>query len=196
MTGILLLAAGESSRLGQPKQLLPWRGVPLIRHVANIALEANLGPVTVVLGAEDEPCRQALADLPIHILHHASWRDGMGGSIAAGMAAMDRDRLLGVLILLCDQPLIDAPLLRRLAAIGVESNLSIVATRSDDADGPPVWFAARKFPELLALTGPRGAKGILQKEPRRFSIPCPDAASDIDTQQDWQRLHSLSEEAT
>src|SRR5580765_8406302 len=84
----LLLAAGGSSRLGQPKQLLPFGNGTLLRHAAETALEAALGPVIVVLGAVEEKCRETLAGLAVTVLANPAWEEGMGTSIAIGMQAV------------------------------------------------------------------------------------------------------------
>lgn len=183
-TGIILLAAGESRRLGRPKQLLVWQGMPLVRRMAVTALEAELGPVVVVLGAVDAPCREALAGLPVLVAVNPDWSSGMGGSIARGVAALAGQDLSAVIILLCDQPFVSASLLLRLIDQARSGEIGIVASRYDHQLGPPVWFAADRFDRLLALEGGGGAKSLIRAEPAPGWVDAPEAAFDIDTPED------------
>jgi CTP:molybdopterin cytidylyltransferase MocA len=103
-TAIILLAAGASTRLGRPKQLVLWNGEPLLRHSTIVALSARLGPVIVVLGAVERECRKSLAGLSVEIVVNTSWTEGMGGSIATGMIPVQNSvtPLQSVIIMLCD----------------------------------------------------------------------------------------------
>ena len=85
--GLVLLAAGASSRMGQPKQLLPIHGKPLLRHVAEIALSAPVSPVVIVLGANAAQIKPTLDGLALHVIVNAAWRDGMASSLRAGIQA-------------------------------------------------------------------------------------------------------------
>ena len=182
----LLLAAGSSSRLGEPKQLVRFGESTLLRHAAEIALSAALGPVYVVLGCHEAACRDTLADLAVEIVSHPGWAEGLGSSIAAGMRHIDESRHRAALLLLSDQPLLTSADLQSLARLlpGPE----IVATDHGGAMGPPALFAAALFPALRALRGPEGAKSLLRDSTALASIPCPRAAIDIDTPADVVRL--------
>ena len=188
MTGIIILAAGESSRLGQPKQLVEWRGKPLIVHAALVAISAGLGPVAVVLGAADAPCRQALTGLDLHLVHHPGWAEGMGGSIAAGMRTLGPYDLDSVIVMLCDQPHVAPADLNRLIAERLQSGCEIVASSYGETSGPPVLFSKNRFDKLLALTGPNGAKQVFHNGPSLTVVPCPAAEFDIDTPADLALL--------
>lgn len=187
-TGIILLAAGESRRLGRPKQLLAWDGMPLVRRMALTALEAELGPVVVVLGAVDAPCREALAGLPVLVTVNPDWHSGMGGSIAKGVAALAGQDLSSVVILLCDQPFVSSSLLLRLVERASSGGFGIVASRYDHQLGPPAWFASDRFDQLLALDGGGGAKSLIRAELEPGWIDAPEAAFDIDTPEDAAAL--------
>ncbi|RYD27974.1 MAG: nucleotidyltransferase family protein [Verrucomicrobiaceae bacterium] len=184
MTGIILLAAGESKRFGSPKQLAHFRGKPLLRHAVDTALEAGLGPVNVVLGAVDQPCRDVLEGMNVSIIHHAGWEKGMGGSISVGIRPWmgRRNPLKGVIVLLADQPEVTAAHLRALAA--ASAGHSIVAAAYSGQVGVPAWFAPDKFMRLLLLEGEKGAKTLIAREPRVRRIEIPAAAFDIDTPED------------
>jgi molybdenum cofactor cytidylyltransferase len=190
MIGVLVLAAGESTRMGRPKQLLPYRGSTLIRHAAETALAADLGPVLVVLGAEAERCREALGELEIRTVTNPNWPQGMGSSIRVGVAELERllPPVGGVLILLHDQPAVPAERLRELVAARREEDL-IVAAGYGDVVGAPAYFRRDLFGELQALDGVAGARKIIQAHRdrvRRFELP--EARFDLDTPADYERV--------
>lgn len=186
MTGIVLLAAGESARFGSPKQLADFRGQPLLRHAAQTALDADLGPVNVVLGAVEQPCRDALAGMEVKIIHHPGWKEGMAGSLAAGIRPWAGTQLDGLIVMLADQPAVTAPHLRALAAAGPD--YVIAASRYGGRLGVPAWFSPGKFPDLLMLTGAKGAQSLIAREARVLGIEAPGAAFDIDTPADLARV--------
>ena len=186
MTGIILLAAGESARLGQPKQLVGWQGKPLLRHAAETAISSGIGPVIVVLGAVDQTCRDCLSGLDLSIVHNPDWKQGMGSSIAAGMNAARDWPLDGVMIMLCDQPLVTPQLLQKL--VSKSAGHPIVHTSFKGQAGPPVWFSREYFDRLGTLSGSAGAKPLILNEPNRVPIDFPDAEWDVDTLEDLAAL--------
>ena len=187
MTGIVLIAAGESRRLGAPKQLLPWAGYTLLRHAALTALEADLGPVAVVLGSNEATCRAALEGLPLEISHNPDWPSGMGGSIAAGVRALQGNSLEAVIVMLCDQPFVTATTLRELKGEWRRGGCEVVATQAGEILGPPALFSSERFHRLLELHGHQGARSILRDDPSLRCIEFPEAAIDVDTAEDWER---------
>ena len=186
MTGIILLAAGSSSRLGEPKQLVDWHGQPLLRHMASVAIGAGLGPVTVVLGANDEACREALGDLQLTTIHNPNWASGMGSSISSGLLSLIVQATDGVIVMLCDQPLVDAELLRSLKELS--EDYYVVASRYDEQLGPPAFFSPEQYDSLLALDGAEGAKSIINAETSVGWVEAPQAAVDIDTPEDLRAV--------
>jgi molybdenum cofactor cytidylyltransferase len=186
MTAILILAAGGSRRLGQPKQLVTWRGMPLIRHTAETALASGLGPVVVVLGAAAPACREALAGLELTLIENTAWADGMGGSIACGMRALPEAD--AVIITLCDMPFLTAEVFQQLERAGRENASGRVATCHGDAAGPPAWFSRDWFPALTKLAGHTGARSLFQDGEALERIDFPEAAVDLDTPADLAQL--------
>lgn len=189
----ILLAAGGSSRLGEPKQLLPFGRDTLLRHLAEIALAAELGPVIVVLGAVEERCRKTLSGLPVTVVANPAWEEGMGSSIAVGMEAVGEASHRAALIMLCDQPAITHDHLCALEQHQRSTGKSIVASRYSDTLGPPAVFTAHHFPQLRLLRGREGAKSLFQNQSDFSAIACPEAALDIDTKNDLASLRTRFE---
>ena len=192
---LLLLAAGGSTRMGRPKQLLEYGGQPLLRHSVEQALASRCRPVVVVLGADADACRAVIDDLPVQIVLNHDWAQGMGSSIRAGMSALAAGETgesvpEAVLIALCDQPLISSAFLDALVQLHVEQHAPMVAASYDNRPGVPALFARALFPRLAALDGQAGAKALLQAADgaHLLTIPAPQAAVDVDTPDDYARL--------
>lgn len=193
LTAIIILAAGEASRMGSPKQLLPFRDVPLVRHAALTALAAGLGPVVVVLGAHAHDVRAVLGDLDVTLVVNEAWRGGMGSSIQAGIGAVERTGdVHGLVLTLADQPLVTAGMLQTLVRRGADEGSAIVASHYAGTVGVPAYFAREMWPALLALAPDQGCKRvILTAGDRAALVECPEAAFDIDTPDDRARLDRL-----
>jgi len=190
MTGIIILAAGSSSRLGQPKQLVPWQGIPLIRHAAITAIEANLGPIAIVLGAIVEPCRDALQGLDLIITENPAWESGMGSSIACGMASLTSHDLENVIVTLCDLPLITPAVFGKLLALRLSEKTEVIASHNGNTHAPPILFSKNRFSLLESLTGPEGARSLLRDETSITPMDCPESNADIDTPDDLVKAKS------
>ena len=181
---IIVLAAGNSSRLGRPKQLLPFGHSTLLYHAANTALASALGPVVVVLGAAEEKCRDALSGLPVTIITNPSWEEGMGNSIATGMQAINETSHRAAIIMLCDQPAITPKILRSLDEHQRATDKSIIASEYGGTLGPPALFTAEYFLQLRSLLGQQGAKSLFRDASALSSLSCPEGEFDIDTEDD------------
>jgi len=187
--GLILMAAGGASRMGRPKQLLPYRGRPLVCHAAATAIEAGCRPVIVVLGARAAEIAPVLEQQPVDVVENPLWEQGMGTSIQAGLAALEGRGLDGVILALADQPLITAAILRGLVDAHRASGLPIVAAQYAGTAGVPVFFHRSYYSALLALAPGQGCKGvILGNRERALLIDCPEAELDVDTPEDYRRL--------
>ena len=187
----LVLAAGGSRRLGRPKQLLRWEGITLLRRAAMAALGSGASPVLCVLGHEAAACGAEIADLPVHAVLHPGWQEGMATSLRAGLAALAdlAPAATGLLVLPCDQPRVDAELLRRLLAAAAVPACPLVACRYAGAYGPPAIFPTRCFTELERLTGDRGARAVLAAHAAELVVvDFPGGAEDVDRAEDLARL--------
>jgi molybdenum cofactor cytidylyltransferase len=255
--GAVILAAGESSRFGRPKQLLEFRGQTLLRRSVNAATGAGCSPIAVVVATGTEQnvqpihhlpptpgyseslrqqaARQAGNSLPegeektqgwralqnsivreleqteAIIVENQSWRRGIGTSIRAGVQTLingaaeiqNRERRLpnrpaavgkpplleAVVILVCDQPFVDARVIRGLIAVREKTNQPIVASAYSDTLGVPALFDHSCFGELLQLSGESGAKSIIMRNRERVAeFPSAEGEIDIDTVADYEKL--------
>jgi molybdenum cofactor cytidylyltransferase len=188
--GIVILAAGESARMGQPKQLLSYRGRTLLRHTVETALALGDAPVVVVLGAHADRIRPELADLRVLVVENPDWRVGMGTSLRAGLNALlsAHPEIAAALFLLCDQPHISPDLLRHME-MEWRQGVALIACRYETRPGVPALFAAAHFPELLALQGAEGARQVLAQHANEVvAIPFPAGAIDVDRPEDYAAL--------
>jgi molybdenum cofactor cytidylyltransferase len=200
----IILAAGESSRFGQTKQLLDWKGQPFVRAVAKTALEAGLAPVIVITGANAEKVTSAVNDLNILLIHNEEWKNGQGSSIKAGVAALtpaSTTALLsakvpegnagGAIFLLADQPQVTTSILRALVEKHAEGLYPIVAPMVIDRRANPVLFDRITFPDLMQLEGDVGGRAIFHKHRVEY-LPWHDdrLLLDVDTPEMYQRLIS------
>lgn len=182
----IILAAGASRRLGTPKQALVWGGEALLHRAARVALEAGFAPVLVVLGACAEASLKALAGLPVEVVSNPAWEEGMGASIRAGVAALSPDAE-AVLLLVCDQPALDPALLDAIRNAHDQAPHRVIASTYSGIRGVPALFPAARFPELRALTGDRGARGLLLGA-EVLEVPFPGGELDVDTPADREKL--------
>jgi molybdenum cofactor cytidylyltransferase len=188
----LILAAGASSRMGRPKQLLDWGGRPLVRVAAETALAAELDPVLVVVGGARAEVEGALEGLPLSIVANPDYAAGQSTSLRVGIAALGTDSD-AVVVLLGDQPFVSATIVERLVAEWRASAAPIVAPLYAGQRGNPVLFARDVFYELLAIQGDQGARAVLAANPSRVHTVAFDDARplvDIDTLEDYHRLLS------
>ncbi|MBD2019149.1 nucleotidyltransferase family protein [Leptolyngbya sp. FACHB-36] len=189
--GVLILAAGASTRLGKPKQLLQYQGQSFLRHTANVAIASGCQPVVVVLGAQTEQLRSEVSDLPVTIVENPDWTTGISSSIRAGLEALhDQCPMLeAAIVTLCDQPLISVQLIEQLVEQYWLTGKRIIASNYADTIGVPALFDLTLFPDLMALKGDAGAKLLIhQLIHEAVSVPFPDGAIDIDTSQDYEQF--------
>lgn len=188
---LILLAAGESKRMGTPKQLLFYRGTSLIRHAATVAITSQCNPIIVVLGANSDRILPELNNLPVHICQNPDWKTGMSSSICLGIKTLMtiQSDIAAVIVALADQPLITATVYNQLIERYLKTKQKAVASIYADTIGVPALFDRLLFPELLQTKHQGGAKQLLNKYSNRaFNLNVPEAAMDIDTPTDYQQL--------
>lgn len=186
----IILAAGESSRFGKPKQLIEHRGQTLLRNAVTAA-QSICHPVVVVIGSHREKVEAELAREQVLICFNYEWQHGIGTSIRTGMAAVLQHGAdaRAVLVLTCDQPFVRTGALQQLIAAWQSTGKPIAAAEYANTLGVPALFDRSIFKELQLLPDQTGAKPIILADPQRVaSCLFPAGATDIDTPIDYERL--------
>jgi molybdenum cofactor cytidylyltransferase len=179
--------------MGSPKQLLPFRGRPLVRHAVETALATACRPVIVVVGSRAPGICAALEGLDVLIVENTAWESGMGSSIAAGIEAAEQHNCSGAILALADQPFVTAEILDGLRVRHESAAVAIVASEYAGTVGVPVYFSRSYFPSLRALKPSEGCKRLIVTEsPSVLRVPCPEAEMDIDTAEDYHALSLIT----
>lgn len=189
--GVILLAAGGSTRLGTPKQFIEINGQALVRLMAERLLALPPDGLLVIVGAHAERMKQSLAGLGLEIIENGDWANGIGTSIALGAGRFAETQVSGVVIALCDQPAIPPRHFRTLCDRFSAVPCDIVASEYAGRRGVPAVFAHRLLPRLAAMSGDRGAKSLLYDSSLRIEcVACDEAAIDLDTPADLESFRS------
>lgn len=189
--GIIILAAGASTRLGRPKQLLDFQGETLIQKVIKTALETPCRPIVVVLGAYYNEIKLEIEKLrndEIIITKNNDWQQGMSTSIKLGLKILlhFNPDINAALFLLSDQPLLTNGYLQKLITHDASS---IISSHYNHHAGVPALFNKKWFSELMQLTGDQGARKLLLSQADEVhAIPFPEGAFDIDTSENYEFL--------
>jgi molybdenum cofactor cytidylyltransferase len=186
---LLLLAAGASTRMGRPKQLLPYRGRTLLRHAAETAVASGCAPIVLVTGALHEELLPEIAGLPIQAVRNINWESGMASSIQTGLAAVAAAQPSAVLIMLTDQPLVTPELLRQFVARQRQTQAPIVAAAYGDTLGVPAVFSNSLLPKLEQLQGQQGAVRLIASLGAAVGrVDFPAGLLDVDTPEQYAAL--------
>jgi molybdenum cofactor cytidylyltransferase len=185
---IVVLAAGASTRLGVPKQLLPYNGITLIRRTIETVLLAKAHSVHVVFGYEAEKMKLEIADLQVDIVVNPHWHNGISTSIRSGIQSLEPN-IDAAIIVLCDQPNLSMDILNTLIETYTSTRAPIVTCKYAGTVGVPTLYDRRIFTELLALRGDHGAKSIIERYAlKRIEIDFSGGEVDIDTIADQGKL--------
>jgi molybdenum cofactor cytidylyltransferase len=190
---VVILAAGASTRMGVPKQLLPYRGRTLVLHAVEAALGSTCRPVVVVLGAKADQIQPEVEGFSVQIVQNPHWAEGLGSSIRAGVEALvsGADPPEAVVLALCDQPLVCSDDIQALATAYTSTKHPIIASQYAGTLGVPALFAQPVLLELLRLAGDAGARQVIQRHLATvWPVPCPHAAVDLDSLEDYNTLRS------
>ncbi len=188
---ILILAAGSSSRMGSPKQLLSYKGKTLLQHSIDMALEANIGRVFIVLGANAKSILNKLEHTKSSIIINETWIEGMSSSIRLGAEHIINTvkKVEGILIMVGDQPYINHKLLQRFIQKHEETTLPIIVASYNKVLGVPAFFHQTIFHQLLQLRGDKGARELIKKQINNVGkVFFEGGVLDIDTPEDYRRL--------
>jgi molybdenum cofactor cytidylyltransferase len=186
-----VLAAGSSSRLGKPKQLLLYKGKSFLQHAVQVASDSIAGPVVMVTGANAERIGKELSGFKIILAENNEWAEGMASSVCCGLNTLLQEAPLtnSVILMVCDQPYISSQLLNDLLATQQKTGQPIVASQYENVFGTPALFHKRIFPELLALKGDAGARKIIEQHIHEMAtVSFPKGNIDIDTETDYHAL--------
>ena len=188
--GLILLAAGSSSRMGYPKQLLRIGQRSLLRTMSEVATGSCCKPVVVVLGAQAEQLQAELHGLELHTVINERWAEGMGTSIAAGMRALSaQDPVAAVVIMLVDQPYVTVSLINQLVEAYETRRYPITASAYADTLGVPAVFDQRFFIQLKNMNTTEGARKLIQSYPEQIGqLPFSRGEIDLDTPEQYQAL--------
>lgn len=190
-TAGIILAAGKSSRFGEPKQLLQWRGKPFVRRIAERALASGLDPVIVVVGAVVDPIKAALEGLPVKIVTNPDWESGQASSILSALAALENSKTFvgGALFFVSDMPQVSASLVEKLMATHQELDSEIISPRYKGQKTNPILFDRKLFPELKKIKGDQGGRALFKDhEVDWIDISDSEAGIDVDTVSDYENL--------
>ncbi|SHH61091.1 nucleotidyltransferase family protein [Flavobacterium defluvii] len=192
-TGIVILAAGNSSRLGRPKQLLEYKESTLLKNTVSEALKVPNSFVLVVTGANKVIIEKELNSAEITLCFNAEWENGMSSSIVKGLNELlllnpDSEECI---FAVCDQPFVTSLVFENLIQESHKTEKGIAASAYSETLGTPVLFHKKYFNELLELKGQEGAKKIIKKYwDDVVSVPFEKGNIDIDTAEDYEKLIS------
>ncbi len=199
-TAAIILAAGESQRLGRPKQAVAVDGRTLLERIVTTALASAVDTVIVVLGANADMCHSLISSFPVTVVVNDNWRVGLSSSIKAGLKALEEiasantaKEFDSALFLSCDQPFVTGELLNTIVRRFRAEGHSIVASEYEGQLGIPALFNMSHFPELLQLKGDCGARGLIAGYRESVGVvPFSLGQVDIDTEPDLHLLEALS----
>ena len=187
----MLLAAGGSTRLGSPKQLLEFNGNRLLFNTVQAASAAKANPLIVVLGSNAQLLMPEIDKENALIVVNKNWTNGMASSINAGLKflAEKYPAVDGVIFMMCDQPFVTTSLLNELVLTQQQTGKPIVASSYNNVLGAPAIFHKSFFPKLLQLKGDKGARMIIQHHVEEVAtVVFLKGDIDIDTTEDYERL--------
>jgi molybdenum cofactor cytidylyltransferase len=192
MTAIIILAAGASLRLGRAKQTLPYKDETLLKHTIKAAVDSGIGPVIVVVGANEKEIRAHIENAPVSIILNRDFQEGIASSIKVGVSyILDTHKdCENMILMVCDQPYVNANLLKNLCNTKQTTRNLIAACSYKDTIGVPALFDKALFGKLLLLKGEEGGKKVLfQHKEKVATIPFPEGVIDIDTEADYEALN-------
>jgi molybdenum cofactor cytidylyltransferase len=189
--GIILLAAGSSSRMGRPKQLLPIEGEPLLVRSVKAAVGSKAHELVVVLGSNYKSHGEVIAGFSIEIIENQEWQKGMGNSLKKGLRHLinKNDSLNAVIVLVCDQPHLSSDIINKLIEEFEQTKSKIVASIYAGIIGVPALFDSSMFEKILHLDDEQGAKKLIQQQLANVkAVEFPKGIIDLDFPEDYESL--------
>lgn len=188
----IVLAAGQSQRFGQPKQLLPVGNKTMLQHVVDVVLDSPVEQVIVVLGYRAAEIGASIADRPVQVVINEKWQSGLSSSVQAGVLAVKAEAD-AALFVLADQPGITTEVITKLIERYRETRAPIVVPTHRGRRGNPVLFARSLFAELMEVKGDQGGRQLIVKhggELEEVEVETEAIFADIDTAEDYQNLEN------
>lgn len=189
--GIILLAAGESSRLGTPKQLLLYADRTLLQHSLQVANSSIANQIIVVLGAYADSIKRGIDHNVADVVINKEWQEGIASSIRLGISTLIQKSpsVEGAVVMVCDQPCITPNVLNHLITAHYTTGKPIITCSYADTYGPPTLFHKNMFPHLLNLKGDVGARSIIRQHANEVEVILfPEGNLDIDTEADYKNI--------
>lgn len=191
-TGLIILAAGNSSRMGEPKQLLPFEGKTFLQCTIDAALGSKAGSKVVVLGADKDEIKKSFRADSIPVIHNPEWEKGMASTMQKGLQYLTKFKKLDqVILVLCDQPFVHSGILDSLIELQESTGKGIVACKYAETLGVPALFTQQYFEEMMGLKSSEGAKKVIYNHLDDVAeLDFPKGAVDIDTYEEYEELMS------
>ncbi|MEO0066269.1 MAG: hypothetical protein RI983_1595 [Bacteroidota bacterium] len=192
--GVMILAAGEASRMGKAKMLLPFKDTTILEKILDEVLVLNPGIVSVVTGRYHGEISSIIKNPVVELVYNAEYQKGMSSSIQKGLTAMLKQckDMQFLFILLADQPFLNQALLQRMIQLHQESKKGLIAASYQGVAGTPLLLTAKYFEELYQLRGDKGARVILHQNPDDLeTVDFEMGVLDIDTVSDYERFSEL-----
>ena len=193
--GAVILAAGSSSRLGRPKQLVEYKGKTLLQHTIDCVTDIGFNPSVLVLGANRDKILEQTEAQSITVSRNSKWAEGIASSIRYGLGESLKlnPSLQHILYLLSDQPYVNTDLLKKIVNSHLNGSHVITACTYKNNIGIPALFDRKYFTDLTALKGDIGAKNIMiEHRDRVHTIPFDAGAFDVDTEEDVSKLQKTT----
>jgi molybdenum cofactor cytidylyltransferase len=188
MLSAILLAAGESKRMGEPKQLMPLGSSTVVEQAIDNLLNSAVDEIIVVLGYRAEEITKTIAAKPVKIIVNPNYQQGMSTSIIAGLILVDH-QAQAVMLALGDQPLVDSHTINRLIDEFHNHDKGIAVPTYQGRRGHPIIFAIKYKLKLLELEGDIGGREIIKQHPDdvlEVAVDSESVIADIDTRDDYQ----------
>jgi molybdenum cofactor cytidylyltransferase len=188
----IILAAGGSSRLGRPKQLLDWFGKSFVKHLVDFAHQLKLDPVVVVTGANYQEIETTIVDERIVIARNMNWQNGQSSSMQVGCKALEEYQIDGFIVFLCDQPQVSSDLIEKMKIEAQREDVEIVATTVGGKVCPPTLFKSICLPSIMTLKGDQGGKALFElHNTQKVKWTDERLFQDTDTEEDYLKLIKL-----
>lgn len=194
--GVVILAAGDSTRLGRPKQLVQFKGKALLQHAIDQVVQLEVGPSVVVLGGNKDQISSRIDPKGLQVVLNSDWQHGIASSMQVGFEQIlsNERKIDHIMFVLSDQPFLEVSQLKRLVKTHLSGNRMATYSEYDGVLGVPAIFSQAAFPFLKTLKGDQGAKKLTTMKGFEFETePFEKGLFDIDTEEDVAKLKTMEQ---